>query len=235
MDSSFLVSVAKDVLGAKVIAVTVTSPLQPRHEIAEAKKIARHLGIKHMIINAAPLEKKAVRSNQENRCYQCKLHLFTELKQIARKHHYVAVEATNRSDLRLHRPGVKAIGHLGIASPLVLAGFEKKDVRKAARRSGLSNWDKPATACLASRIPYGQTLTVQRLRRIDKAEDYLRRHKFTQVRVRDHYPIARIEVNPSELKKAISQRKEISHYLRRLGYKHVALDLEGYQTGSFDR
>jgi uncharacterized protein len=224
----------KDVLGANVIAVTATSPLQPRHELAEAKKIARRLSVKHMIIKATPLRNEAVRSNQENRCYHCKLQLLSKLKAIAKKNNYVAIEATNRSDLGLYRPGIKAIKRLGIVSPLILAGFEKDDVRKAARRWGLPNWNKPAAACLASRIPYGENLTAQRLRRIDKAEDYLRRCKFTQVRVRDHYPIARIEVDVSELENAIRQRKKIARYLHRLGYRHVTLDLEGYQTGSFD-
>jgi uncharacterized protein len=235
VDSSLLLGLAKDVLGKNVIAVTAASPLQPKNELAEAKKIARRLGVKHMIINAAPLKRKEVRNNQKNRCYHCKLQLLREIKSIAQKHNYVAIEATNRSDLHLHRPGIKAVRHLGIVSPLLLAGFEKKDIRKAAHRSGLSNWDKPAAACLASRIPYGQKLTVQRLKRIDKAEDYLRRCKFTQVRVRDHFPIARIEVDPSEFDKAIRQRKRIERYLNRLGYKYVTLDLEGYQTGSLDR
>jgi uncharacterized protein len=235
VDSSFLLCVAKEILGGNVIAVTAASPLQPKSEITEAKQIARRLGVQHVIIKAAPLKKEEVKNNQKNRCYHCKLKLLQKFKAIAEKHNYVAIEATNRSDLRLYRPGIKAIKQLGIASPLLLAGFDKKDVRKAARRAGLANWNKPATACLASRIPYGQRLTVQKLRRIDEAEEYLRRRRFTQVRVRDHFPIARIEVDPSELTKAIRQRRGIERYLRRLGYKYVTLDLEGYQTGSLDR
>ena len=234
IDSSFLLRVAKDVLGKKVLAVTGASPLQPRKEIIEARKIARFLGIKHITIGVAPLKKKEVRNNTENRCYHCKELLLTRLKQIAKKHNYVVVEATNRSDLRYHRPGVNAVKRLGIASPLIEAGFTKKDIRKAAHRLGLPNWNKPSTACLASRVPYNQVITAQRLRRIDKAEEYLHRCRFTQVRVRDHYPTARIEINASEFKKIVKEHKRVANYLIGLGYKYVTLDLEGYRTGSFD-
>jgi uncharacterized protein len=222
------------VLDRNVIAVTATSPLQPRKEITQARKIARRLGIKHIVVDAAPLKKKEVRNKSENRCYHCKVILLTQLKQIAKKHNYVVIEATNKSDLRYHRPGIKAMKRLGIVSPLIEAGFRKTDIRKAARRLGLPNWNKPSTACLASRIPYGQEITAQRLRRIDKAEDYLHRCRFTQVRVRDHFPIARIEINVSEFKKILKEHKRIVNHLIGLGYKYITLDLEGYRTGSFD-
>jgi len=208
--------------------------LQPRKEITEARQIARGLGIKHIVVDADPLKKKEVRNNSKNRCYHCKVLLLTRLKQIAKKHDYVVIEATNKSDLRYHRPGVKAIKRLGIVSPLIEAGFRKIEIRKAAHRLGLPNWNKPGTACLASRIPYGQEITAQRLRRIDKAEDYLHRCRFTQVRVRDHYPIARIEINASEFKKILKEHKRIVNHLINLGYKYITLDLEGYRTGSFD-
>lgn len=234
VDSSFLLRVAKDVLGKKVIAVTAVSRLQPRKEITEAKQTAQRLGVKHMTIRTDPLKENAVRSNLANRCYHCKLLLLTQLKKIAKKNNYVVVEATNKSDLRYHRPGIKAVKRLGIASPLVEAGFEKEEIRQAARRLGLPSWNKPSMACLASRIPYGQEITAQKMRRIDKAEDYLRRCQFTQVRVRDHYPMARIEVNTSELEKMLKQRERIVRYLRGLGYIYVTLDLAGYRTGSFD-
>ena len=208
--------------------------MQPRKEIIQARQIARRLGITHITIDAAPLRKKEVRNNSKNRCYHCKAILLTKLKQIAKKHNYVVIEATNKSDLQYHRPGIKAVKRLGIVSPLIEAGFTKADIRTAAHKLGLPNWDKPSTACLASRIPYGQEITAQRLRRIDRAEDYLRRRRFTQVRVRDHYPIARIEINASEFKKILRERKRIADYLMGLGYKYITLDLEGYRSGSLD-
>jgi len=209
VDSSFLLRVAKDILDENVIAATAVSPLQPRKEITEAKQIARRLGVKHIIIDAAPLQKKEVRNNLASRCYHCKFLLLTRLKQIAKKHGYVVIEATNKSDLRDHRPGIKAVKYLGIKSPLIEAGFKKEDIRNVARRLKLPNWNKPSTACL-------------------------KRLKFTQVRVRDHYPIARIEINSQEFKKLLAVRKKISHYLRKLGYKHITVDLNGYQTGSLN-
>ena len=234
MDSSFLLRVAKDILDENVIAATAVSPLQPRKEITEAKQIARRLGVKHIIIDAAPLQKKEVRNNLASRCYHCKFLLLTRLKQIAKKHGYVVIEATNKSDLRDHRPGIKAVKYLGIKSPLIEAGFKKEDIRNVARRLKLPSWNKPSTACLASRIPYGESITNQRLRRIEKAEEYLKWLRFTRVRVRDHYPIARIEINSQEFKKLLAVRKKISHYLRKLGYKHITVDLNGYQTGSLN-
>ena len=235
MDSTFLLKIAKDVLGQRVLAVTAVSPLHPRNENTEARAIARRLGVRHIIVRTNPLKKNAVRSNLANRCYYCKLLLLAKLKQIAKQHEYVVIEATNRSDLTDHRPGIKAVQQLGVKSPLIEAGFEKSDIRRFARVHGLPNWNKPSMACLASRIPYGIKITLQRLRRIESAESYLRRLKFSQVRVRDHYPIARIELHPDEFKKLIADRKRIIKYLRRLGYKHIALDLEGYQTGSLNR
>ena len=168
------------------------------------------------------------------RCYYCKRILLWKIKQIAKQHGYAVVEATNRSDLRDHRPGIKALKQLGIGSPLIEAGFEKNDIRAAARRLGLPNWDKPNTACLASRIPYGQKISRQRLQRIDKAENYLRRFEFKQVRVRDHYPIARVEVGTEKFKTIIRERKRIIRYFHRLGYRYVTLDLNGYHAGSMD-
>jgi len=235
VDSTYLLKIARDVLGQRVIAVTAVSPLQPKNESTEARTIARHLRVKHITIRTNPLKKNAVRSNLEKRCYHCKLFLLTKLKQIAKKHAYVVIEATNRSDLKDHRPGIKAVRQLGVKSPLIQAGFEKDDIRKSARTQGLPNWNKPSMACLASRIPYGLKITHERLRRIESAEKYLRRLKFSQLRVRDHYPIARIEMDPGEFTKLMANRKRIITYLSKLGYKHITLDLEGYQTGSLNR
>ncbi len=161
--------------------------------------------------------------------------LFRRLKQIAKKYNYVVIEATNKSDLRDYRPGVKALRNLQIESPLMRAGFEKNDIRKSAHRAGLANWNQPSMACLASRIPYGREITPQTLRRIDAAEEYLRKHGIRQVRVRDHHPIARIEVNQSDFKWIINNRKKVTTHLTKLGYKYITLDLAGYSMGSLNR
>jgi uncharacterized protein len=235
VDSSFLLKMAKEVLNNKVIAVTAVSPLQPGHEKTFVSIIARRLGIKHITINPDTLSNKEVRNNTKKRCYYCKLILMRKIREIANQYGYVAIEATSRTDLRNHRPGIKALKRLGITSPLAEAGFEKKDIRRAARRLGLPNWNAPSAACLASRIPYGQEISKERLRRIGKAENYLRRLRFTQIRVRDHYPIARVEIDPREFKKILRQHRKIVRYFNRLGYRFVTLDLAGYRSGSFDR
>jgi len=222
------------VFGEKVIAVTAVSPLMPKSEIMNTIKITRYLGVEHLTISVDTLNKKEIRENSKNRCYYCKLILMQKLKEIADKYDYIVIEGTSRSDLAHHRPGTKALKRLGIASPLVEAGFEKKEIRRTARRLRLPNWNAPSAACLASRIPYGQEITIERLTRIEKAETYLRRLRLSQVRVRDHYPVARIEINTSEFKKVIRKSGKIDRYFKRLGYRFVTLDLTGYRTGSFD-
>ena len=235
VDSTFLLCVAKDVLGNRVIAVTAVSPLQPKDEIIDATRIAGRMNVKHITCTIDILREDKVVSNPKNRCYHCKMMLLRKLKPIAEKHGFAVIEATNKSDLGDHRPGLNAVKRLGIQSPLIMAGFEKEEIRRTARRLGLPNWNRPSTACLASRIPYGQKIDIHRLRRIEKAEDYLRRLGFSQVRLRDHFPIARIEINEHEFKKLITCRKKIVKYLRKLHYKYVTLDLNGYSTGSLNR
>lgn len=230
-----MLRVAKDTLGDKVIAVTVVSPIHPITEITVAKKIARGLKCKHLVIKMNVLENKDVRSNLRTRCFHCKMALFRRIKKVAREYNYVVIEATNKSDLADYRPGIKALKKLQIESPLMKAGFEKIDIRKSARRSGLPNWDQPSMACLASRIPYGQKITSPALHRIEAAEEYLRKKGIVQVRVRDHYPVARIEIDPADFKKIIDNRKKVANHLTKLGYKYITLDLAGYSTGSLNR
>jgi len=229
-----LLSVAKEVLGDRVIAATVVSPLQPKVETTDASRIARSLKVRHVVCHINVLHKPVIRKNSPNRCYYCKTILMGKLKNLAEQKGYVTVEASNISDLSDHRPGLDAVKLLGIESPLLEAGLKKEEIRRAARRRRLPNWNKPSMACLASRIPYDELITAKKLQRIEKAEEYLRRLGFTQVRLRDHFPIARIEINAHEFKKLISHRQKIVRYLRRLDYKHVALDLDGYHTGSLN-
>ncbi len=235
VDSTLLLKVAADVLKGKVIAVTAVSPLYPQGEIANARKITRQLGIEHRIIKSHELTNPRFIKNTRNRCFYCKLELFQKLNAIAERSGYPVLEASNKSDLQDYRPGLRAARKLGIESPLIAAALEKDEIRKLARALKLSNWNKPSMACLASRIPYGHHVLRRSLRRIDRAELYLRKIGIHQVRVRDYYPLARIEVFEREFAKVLGMRSHIVKHLRRLGYKYIALDLEGYHTGSLNR
>jgi uncharacterized protein len=233
-DSSLLLCVAQRVLGGKVVAVTASSPLYPVSETVLARRIARELGARHLIYRSREMDMPQFRKNPRNRCYYCKWELFAFMKKIADQLGYKVVEGGNRSDLDDFRPGRIAARKLGVRSPLAGAGLNKFEIRKLARRFKLPNWDKPAMACLASRIPYGRTVDVKTLSRIGQAESYLKRLKLTQLRVRDHLPIARIEVPLPDFARILRRRMPIVNYFKRLGYKYITLDLVGYQTGSMN-
>jgi uncharacterized protein len=235
VDSSLLLKVAQSVLGDRVIAVTAVSSLYPYEEVAAAKRIAKSINCQHRIIRTDELTKTSFVKNTKNRCYYCKLELFKTMKKIASRYGYSVVEASNTSDVRDFRPGLRAVKKLGIMSPLIEAGFRKDEVRAVARKIGLPNWRKPSMACLASRIPYGTKINKVILGRIASAERYVKRLRVTQVRVRDHYPIARIEVMPHEIKKIVINRDRIAAYFKKLGYKFITVDIEGYQSGSLNR
>lgn len=235
IDSTFLLHVARDVLGPRLIAATIVSPLQSRHETAEARRTARRLGVKHVLFRVDVLNRPAIRDNPVDRCYHCKRIMMERIKTLAEAKGYAALDAGNRSDQRHFRPGSRAVRELGIESPLIEAGYEKTDIRRAARRLGIADWDKPSTPCLASRIPYKTRIDRKILQRIERAEKILRRHGFSQVRVRDHFPLARIEIPEREFERLLRRRRWIISALRRLHYDHIALDLAGYRTGSFDR
>lgn len=212
----------------------MASALQPRDETADASRIARRLGSKHVVYRVDVLSEKKISHNPLDRCYHCKKLLMKKIKELAEKKRYVAIEASNRSDLKDHRPGLKAVRCLGIKSPLIEAGLKKTDIRRAAKARGLPDWSKPSSACLASRIPYNRAITVETLKRVENAEGYLKRLGLSQVRVRDHFPVARIETEDRGFKTLIANRQRICRYLRRLGYKHIAMDLDGYRTGSLN-
>ncbi|HEX7319469.1 MAG TPA: ATP-dependent sacrificial sulfur transferase LarE [bacterium] len=235
VDSSLLLKVARDSLGDKVIAVTGASPLYPHSETLVAKRMTRLLRVRHMIIRTTEMESPVFVKNPRNRCYHCKLQLFHDIREIARIHGYAVVEASNRSDLSDFRPGLNAARRRGVVSPLIQAGLTKDEIRTLAKHFRLPNWNKPSMACLASRIPYGHVIDEKTVKRIERAERYLKNTGLTQVRVRDHYPVARIEVLEKEMAAVICQRKKIARYLVGLGYKYVALDLESYRTGSMNK
>lgn len=235
VDSTLLLKLSIDVLKDNVIAVTGISPLHPKKEITNARALAKSFSCKHLLLQTHELADPQFIRNTKDHCYLCKLHLFKHMKSIARKYGYVVVEGTNKSDLSDHRPGLKALKRLNILSPFIDVGLTKQEIRSAAHKLGLPNWEKPSMACLASRIPYGIKIDKKSLLRIERAEHYLNRLKISQVRVRDYFPVARIEVYPREFSAILKNRKNIVKYFKRLGYKFTTLDLAGYQTGSINK
>lgn len=235
VDSTFLLKVAAEVLGDKVLAVTADSPTYTAYELESSKKITKALGVKHKIIKTNEFKEAKFVSNPANRCYFCKKELFGKLKKIARRNRLnFVLDGTNLSDSKDFRPGSIAAKELGIRSPLLEASFSKEDIRKSSRSLGLVTWDKPAYACLASRIPYGTKISPNLLRRIDKAEQYLLKLGFSQVRVRHYNGLCRIEVSKREIPRLIDKRNQVISKLKKLGYDYVTLDLEGYRTGSMN-
>lgn len=239
VDSSVVVAAAARALSpSNVYAVTAESPLYPRSELEWARKVAELLGVNHVIVDSNELEDESFASNPPLRCYFCKKELARKLKEVAaRVGAKVIVDGTNSEDLSGHRPGYLAFREEGIHSPLAELGFTKSDTRQVAKLLDLPNWDKPSTACLASRIPYGQRITPERLKRIEAAEAAVRTLTGArQVRVRDHGDIARIEVGREERRLFFSEEvmDRVAEELKLLGWRYVALDLEGYRSGSMD-
>ena len=239
VDSTLVAYAAKQVLGDRVLAVTVNSILLPFGELEEAKKIARFIGIRHLIIDVNELENEHLVENPPDRCYYCKLELMGKLLKIAAEYGLeVVVDGTNADDMKSYRPGIKALKELGVRSPLAEVGLSKEDVRAISRRLGLPTAEKPPVACLASRFPYGTRITPEAVKRVGMAELIVKQiAKVNLVRVRDHGVIARIEVGRDERKKLFNERvlDEISRRLKELGYLYVAMELEGYVSGSLDK
>lgn len=235
-DSTFLLKVASGVLKDKVLAITAQSPTYPKEELISAKDMAEKLGVRHKVIKTHELRNRQFSDNPVNRCYFCKRELFRKLKNIAQKNklNYV-VDASNVSDRKDYRPGNIAKKELNIRSPLQEAGFTKKEVRKFSRVFGLSTWDKPSLACLASRIPYSIEISSNLLGRINRAENYLRKMGFKQVRLRHYNGLCRIEVDKNDILRLISKRNRVVDKLKKLGYDYVTIDLEGYRTGSLNK
>jgi len=237
VDSTFLLKVAKDVLGDKVLAVTAKSLVYPSEEIERAEALAQDLGVRHKIIETQELSNPNFFNNPKDRCYWCKKELFAILISIARENNLKHVlDGTNFDDLDDFRPGIKAAGEFGIRSPLKEAMLTKEDIRSLSKYLGLPTWDKPSFACLASRFPYGMKITKENLNKVDKAERFLRRFGIIQVRVRYHDTIARIEVLGKDIPKLLEEklRRQSISYFKKLGYSYVAVDLEGYRTGSMN-
>jgi len=238
VDSTFLLSVAKDVLGAELLAVTVSFPAVPRSEVEAAKGLARKLKVKHLVVSADEVAAmKQFRSNPPDRCYHCKKAILSKLVAIAKKRGFPCIlEASNRDDMKDYRPGHKAVKELGARSPLVEAGLSKADIRALSKERWLVTWDKPSAACLASRIPYGETITRTKLARIEEGEAFLVSLGFGACRLRHHGTLARIEVPESGMAKLLKGRlrHKIVEKLKALGFRYVTFDLEGYRSGSMN-
>jgi len=235
VDSTFLLKVAHEELGDKAIAVTARSHSFPKREQDEAAAFCAREGIRQVVVDSEELAIPGFCQNPTNRCYLCKKELFTKILEIARSGGLSAVaEGSNMDDLGDYRPGLQAIQELGIRSPLREAELTKAEIRELSLRMGLPTWNKPSFACLASRFPYGEEITVERLARVEQAEQYLLDLGFEQVRVRSHGDLARIELCSSDIPKAVEQREKIHAALKGFGFAYVALDLLGYRTGSMN-
>ncbi|MCD6528795.1 ATP-dependent sacrificial sulfur transferase LarE [Candidatus Bathyarchaeota archaeon] len=237
VDSSTLTAVCRKILGEKAVAVTAVSPIYPSEEIEEAKRVAEEIGVRHILVETKELLNENFVRNPEDRCYYCKRELLTTLKTVAEKLGFRTVfEGTNLSDLSGHRPGFKAVKELDrVYSPWVETGFTKDEIRRLGEELGLSVHDKPPLACLASRIPFGEKITEERLVRVERAERIIKRMvKVRQLRVRDHNGLARIEVGRAERRALLDPElmDRIAEELKKLGFKYVTMDLEGYRAGS---
>ena len=235
VDSTFLLKVAHEELGERVVAVTARSHSFPKREQDEAAAFCKSEGIRHVVVGSEELAVPGFCQNPTNRCYLCKKELFTKILEIARSEGLSAVaEGSNMDDLGDYRPGLQAVRELGIRSPLREAGLTKAEIRELSLRMGLPTWNKPSFACLASRFPYGEEITVERLARVEQAEQFLMDLGFEQVRVRSHGDLARIELCSADIPKAVEQREKIHAALKGFGFAYVALDLLGYRTGSMN-
>jgi uncharacterized protein len=237
VDSAYLAWLANDELGSRALAVTGDSASYPAFQREIAGGLVEQFRINHRMIDTDEFNDPNYVSNPINRCYYCKSELYTRLTELARELRYAVIcDGTNADDLGDWRPGRQAARERGVRSPLVECGLTKSDIRALSRRAGLRSWDQPASACLSSRVPYGQVVTIEKLSMIDRAENALKQLGFKQVRVRHHGDVARVELAQDELPRAfdVEMAKRIADALKALGFKYVALDLEGYRTGSLN-
>ncbi|WIV65847.1 ATP-dependent sacrificial sulfur transferase LarE [Natrialbaceae archaeon AArc-T1-2] len=236
VDSSVVAAIADDALGADAVACTARSETLPAAELEDARRVAEEIGIRHEVVSFSELESDAFVENDDERCYHCRTMRLGEMLETARELGIETVcDGTNADDPGAgHRPGLRAVDELDVHSPLLAHGITKAEVREIADRYDLSVAEKPSMACLSSRIPTGLEVTDDRLTRVERAEAVLRQWGFDQFRVRDHDGLARIEVAPEELERALTLEfaEPVREELSRLGFEHVTLDLHGYRTGS---
>jgi len=237
VDSSYLAYKAHRVLGARALAVTADSPSVPGAQGRMALRVAREFGFAHEVIRTEEVELPEYRDNPPNRCYFCKDELYTKLRALAEERGFrTVIDGLNADDLADFRPGRKAAAEQGVRSPLVEAGLAKSEIRELSRRAGLPTADQPASACLASRFPYGTPITLEKLGTVDRGEEALREIGFRVFRVRHHGDIVRLEFGAEDLPRALDPEmaRRLTAVFKGLGFRYVTLDLEGYRTGSLN-
>jgi uncharacterized protein len=240
VDSTFVAAIARDVLGDQALAITGVSPSVPASEVEEAKSLARQIGIAHEMIDTREMDDPDYVKNNPDRCFHCKDELYRRLAQIAGERGFATVlDGCNLDDTGDFRPGRRAAAEHRVRSPLLEAELTKEDIRELSRERDLPTWDKPAMACLSSRIPYGTPVTIEALSSVEQAEQYLRSLGIRQLRVRHHVlpsgdTVARIETDDAGMEALLAQRREITERVKALGYLYVTLDLAGYRTGSLN-
>jgi uncharacterized protein len=237
VDSTFLLRVARDVLGDRAVAVTALSESYAESERDDAVRFAREMGARHLFVETRELDREGYRENSPERCYFCKSELFEKLAPIAEREKLAWVAYGEiADDATDHRPGARAAREGRVRAPLAEAGLTKLEIRRISRGLGLATWDKPSIACLSSRIPYGQEVTTEKLATIERAEKALRRAGLRQIRVRHHDSVARIETDEAGIRRLLDPeiRERVAKELRSLGYAYVTLDLQGYRTGSLN-
>jgi pyridinium-3,5-biscarboxylic acid mononucleotide sulfurtransferase len=235
VDSSFLTSIAHEVLNGHAVAITITSPMHSKWELQQAKQVARSIGLDHIIIELDINELEEVIKNDENRCYHCKKLIFEKIKNVAETYqiNYV-LDGSNIDDQHDFRPGTKALEELGIISPLKDVGLTKQEIRTLSKQYGIKTSDLPSFACLATRFPYHIKISEEKLRQIERCEEVLRTLGIDQFRVRYHQDIARIEVESKDFLAIIDNREHILKTFKEQGFHYITLDLKGYRTGSLN-
>ena len=236
VDSSFLSYAANEALGENAVAVTIVSPMLSKAELNDAKKVARKIGIEHILVKENVIDEK-VAENPKDRCYFCKKLEFGAIIAAAKERGIDTVfDGTNMDDKRDYRPGLKALSELGVLSPFCEVGLTKMEIRELSRLAGIPVWDKPAFACLASRVPYGEKITEEILLKIERGEEVLRAYGFEQFRLRAHGDVARVEVAKNERGKFFNEQvlDEISQKIKASGFTFVAMEMEGYKMGNLN-
>ena len=235
VDSALLLRAARDALGGRALAATLVSQLLLPQELERARRVARELGVEHRELIVDLLAIPEVGGNSDDRCFHCKHVILSSLLELAQaKGHGIVLEGSHCSDAGEYRPGRQAVRALGVLSPLQTHGFTKSDIRRLSCQLGLETWKKPSLPCLATRFPYGSRITPGRLHQVRRGEEELGQLGFSSLRLRHHGAIARLEVGSGELERALIQRHAIIEVLKRAGFTYVALDLEGYRSGSMD-
>jgi len=238
VDSTLLLAMAYEVLKENAVAITAESPIHPEREKQEAIRLAKKIGVRHILVQSREITRSDFLANPRDRCYVCKKYILEDIIRLASEMNIEHIaHGANVDDLNDYRPGFKAAEEKGILSPLIDAGLTKNDIRALSKEMNLSTWDKPSNACLASRIPYGMPITKEALTMIDQAETFILNLGLRTCRVRHHGNVARIEITIDDMETILNEknRQKIVKKLYELGYKHVSMDLEGYVQGSLNR